>query len=133
MPEDIESTLKFEQPRRLLRRSRTLVEDMPTAKAEVPAEEVQPPKAEVLVEDVPPPKAGVPAEETLLPVSPLNIDTTPLPVSQPSAAHPVSVPQKQSSLAPPTKLGRDAASAYVLIEECRKLCLSLFFREHAPV
>jgi Mrp family chromosome partitioning ATPase len=109
MPEDIESTLKFEQPRRLLRRSKTIVEDMP------------PPKAEML------------AEETLLPVSPLNIDTTPLPVSQPSAAHPVSVPQQQSSQAQPAKLGREAASAYVLIEECQKLCLSLFFREHAPV
>jgi hypothetical protein len=103
MPEDIESALKFEQPRRLLRRSRTLVEDMPTAKAEVPA------------------------EETLLPVSPPNIDTAPLPVSRPSAANAVSVPLQQSSLTPPTRLGRDAASAHVLIEECRKLCLSLFF------
>ena len=133
MPEDIESTLKFEQPRRLLRRSRTLVEDMPPPKAEILVEDVPPLEVEMPAEEIQLPKAEVPAEETLLPASPLNIDTSPIPVSQLSAAHPVSVPQQQTSLARPTKSGREAASAYVLIEECRKLCLSLFFREHAPV
>src|SRR4051794_41157086 len=51
----------------------------------------------------------------------------PLPVPQPG------VPRKEAGITRSEKSEPGAADVYILREQCRQLCLSLFFREHAPV
>src|SRR5438067_1710953 len=103
MLEDMESArTQLEHSPRLLRRSKTLVED------------IQPLDGEVLVEDLPAHKAEIWKEETSRHDSLPNIDR-PLPVSRPN------VPQKQAGVTRSAKSKSDAADAYLLREQCRKL------------
>jgi len=110
MLEDMESPVT---QRRQLTRSK-LVED------------IQSSKAEVLVDEMPTGKTEMWREETSRNGSLPNIDR-PLPVPQPA------VPRKQVGMTRSEKAGTDAPDVYILREQCRQLCLSLFFREHAPV
>ncbi len=76
----------------------------------------------------------LPAVDTPLP--PVEVETkrlpavdTPLPPVE--VVHTKKAPKKKPQ--PAKSYKRDKANAHMLQERCRHLCLSLFFREHAPV
>ena len=97
------------------------VEDTPTGKADV--RQIMRARS---VEGIQPSNTEVWREETSRHGSLPNVGR-PLPVPQPV------VPRKQAGMTPPEKSGLGAKDVYMLREQCRQLCLSLFFREHAPV
>src|SRR5438105_4642963 len=111
MLEEKESTIEFEHPRRVLRRSKTLVEDTSPSNGEMLAEDIPPSRAEVLLEDMSTSKSEALARETFRPVSFSNVDT-PLPVSLPSITDPLIAPQKQTRVTRSKKSGSDDAKAY---------------------
>lgn len=109
------------------------VDDTPTGRAEVSQkvrakliEGMQASNAEVFVEHTPTGKAEVWRENTSQHGAQPNMER-PLPVPQPV------VPRKQAGVTRPEKSGPGARDIYLLREQCRQLCLSLFFREHAPI
>ncbi|HEX6477319.1 MAG TPA: hypothetical protein VF043_00635, partial [Ktedonobacteraceae bacterium] len=145
MPEDMESVAtQLEYRRRQMMRAKPVeaiqpsnaevfVEDTPTGRAEGRqmmraklVEGMQASNTEVFVEDTPTGKAAVWRENTSRHGAQPNTER-PLPVPQPV------VPRKQPGMTRPEMSGPGARDIYLLREQCRQLCLSLFFREHAPV
>ena len=89
-------------------------------------EGIQPSHAEVIVDDRPTGKAEVFSLHTSQNGALPNIER-PQPVPQRV------VPRKQPGMTRPEKSEPGAGDSYMLREQCRQLCLSLFFDEHAPV
>jgi len=87
-------------------------------------------KSEILVADTMESTLEASIEEKITPKLEMPIATR----LQPSIAYLIKAPQKQvARTRSSNKAVRDTENAQMIQERCRQLCLSLFFREHAPV